>query len=464
MAAAIVLYREERTMKKSRSVIALALCCIMFLSLFGCGSEKPADFGEPAAAIESADLSAQLSEAGYTLKKVVVLSRHNIRSPLSGEGSVLGSVTTHQWCDWSSATSELTVLGGVSENIMGQYFRKWAVQNGLFDENEIPAEGEVRFYSNAKQRTLATSKNFSAGMFPVTDIPIETHAEYDTMDPVFTPAITFVSEAYNDAVQAQIDELFRQDEDFLQELQSGYALIEDVIGYKDSSAYNSGEVGDLVPDDFTVELEQGKEPSMQGSLKLGCQISDALVLQYLETPNDADAGFGQTLDAQQWRTISKVKDLYGDVLFTAPLVSVNVANPLIKEIKSDLEGSGKFTFLCGHDSNIGSVLAALGVQKYELPGTPETVPIGAKLAFEIWEKDGQSYAAVHMIYAAAEQLRANAILSPDAPPVSYYPEFDGMSKNADGLYGAADLAGRMQQALDSYDALLSQYSDVAEAA
>ena len=43
----------------------------------------------------------------YKLDEVVVLSRHNIRSPLSGPESALGRITPHQWFVWSSAPSEL---------------------------------------------------------------------------------------------------------------------------------------------------------------------------------------------------------------------------------------------------------------------------------------------------------------------------------------------------------------------
>ena len=38
---------------------------------------------------------------GYTLDRVVVLSRHNIRSPLSGIGSLLGDITPHEWFNWT---------------------------------------------------------------------------------------------------------------------------------------------------------------------------------------------------------------------------------------------------------------------------------------------------------------------------------------------------------------------------
>ena len=60
----------------------------------------------------------------YKLQEVVILSRHNIRSPLSTNGSTLSRLTSHQWTDWSSAPSELTLRGGALETMMGQYFRK----------------------------------------------------------------------------------------------------------------------------------------------------------------------------------------------------------------------------------------------------------------------------------------------------------------------------------------------------
>ena len=402
--------------------------------------------------------------AKYQLKEVVVMSRHNIRSPLVGKDSLLGSVTTHDWITWSSDTSQLTVRGGNAEYAMGQYFRLWAAENGLFEQNARPAEGEVRFYANAKQRTLATAKSFSAGMFPVANIDIESHAEYDKMDPVFTPAITFTSDNYNEAAQVQIDEMFRSDTQLMSKLQSSYDLIEEVVDYKNSPAYRNGECADLIAEDFQVELVEGKEPSMTGSLKLGCQISDALVLQSYEAPDAETAGFGTALTSEQLAQISAAKDMYVDVLFTAPLVSVNVAHPLLEVIQEELNSSHKFTFLCGHDSNIGSVLAALEVEPYELTGTPEVVPIGSKLVLEVWSKDGERYVAPRLVYAEADQLRNTDVLTLDQPPIKHDLAFAGLSANADGVYSLQDFLLRMQKALDAYDELFQQYNELAAAA
>ena len=129
----------------------------------------------------SLSLLGQSTHEQYTLKQVVVLSRHNIRSPLSGRQSALQRITPHEWHPWSSAPSELSLRGGALETMMGQYFRKWLVSEGLMQENEIPTEGKMRFYANSLQRTIATAQYFSSGMLPVANVRIEHHCEVGKM-------------------------------------------------------------------------------------------------------------------------------------------------------------------------------------------------------------------------------------------------------------------------------------------
>ncbi len=82
-----------------------------------------------------------LSRSGYTLEQVVVLSRHNIRAPMSSKGSLLDEVTPHDWFEWSSDASELSLRGGASETIMGQHSKKgWSRKGCLRITNSLPRE------------------------------------------------------------------------------------------------------------------------------------------------------------------------------------------------------------------------------------------------------------------------------------------------------------------------------------
>ncbi len=400
----------------------------------------------------------------YTLKKVVVLSRHNIRAPLSGEGSFLSTATPHTWFQWTADTSQLSLRGGILETMMGQYFRKWLESEELIPENYQPEDGEVRFYANAKQRTQATARYFASGMLPVAIVDIERHADYDTMDETFTPKLHFLNDAYEKTAMEEIS-AFGGDkglEGLDSQMTDAYALLEDVLDLQDSEAYKKGELTGFTPGSIQIKLNLDEEPGMEGDLKTATQLVDALVLQYYEEEDPREAAFGHDLTMEDWQTLDSIKELYSKILFTSTAVAVNVAQPLLVEIKNELqEENRRFTFLCGHDSNIASVLAAMGVEEYSLPGTVERdTPIGVKLVFEVYEgPDQQDYCRIRLV-----QIRELEPLDLDTPPASFAPDFRGMEKNADGLYLLEDVYNRIQEGLDLYDTLSLTAGSAEEAA
>ena len=433
-------------------VSVLVVQCLYWTGLITTGTKTPANGPDISFTAEGT-----LSREGYKLEQVVVLSRHNIRAPLSSGDSALGRSTPHEWFKWSSNPSELSLRGGVLETQMGQYFRKWLESRGLFPENYHPEEGKVRIYANSKQRTIATSEYFISGLLPTANIGIETHMDFDKMDPVFTPRLTFVSPEYNADATEQAMKLYG---DAIKGLSDNYDLLTDVIDMKKSKAWEDGSISELVTNDTELILEKDKEPAMKGSLKTGCSISDALVLQYYEESDPVKAAFGHQLTQEQWKQISEVKDLYGDVLFTAPLIAANVANPLLREIESEMTDNDRvFTFLCGHDSNIGSVLAALGAEEYELPGAIESkTPIGCKLVFcRYLGPDGNRYCSVDMVYQTTDQLRYAPMLDLETHPAIVPMHFSGIKANGDGLYTEKDFMGLLKESIAEYDEILNKY-------
>ncbi len=396
----------------------------------------------------------------YTLKEAVVLSRHNIRSPLSGPESALGRITPHEWFHWSSGKSELSLRGGVLETEMGQFFRKWLVSEGLMNENHLPAEGTMRFYANSMQRTIATAQYFSSGMLPVANVKIEHHYDLNTMDPVFTPQLTVVSEDYCARASKQIADIFGNGslKGVGVKMADNYALLEKVLDVEQSTAWQAGEFTGFKTNDTEIILELNKEPGMGGSLKTACSASDALVLQYYEEPDEQKAAFNHDLTRGDWEKISAVKDYYGDILFTAPLVAVNVAHPLLQTILNELRTEGRqFTFLCGHDSNLGSVLAALGLTEYKLPEAIESkTPIGSKLVFEKWlGADGKEYVAMNLVYQSVDQLRQKPLLMLENRPMVFPISLEGLMANRDGLYLLSDLEARFEECIAAYYQLLT---------
>ncbi|AEA21194.1 putative glucose-1-phosphatase [Prevotella denticola F0289] len=392
----------------------------------------------------------------YKLKEVVILSRHNIRSPLSTNGSALSKMTPHEWTEWSSAASELTLRGGVLETEMGQFFRKWTVEEGLFKENYVPTVDEVNLYANSMQRCIATAQYFSSGFMPVAGLHVNHRYVPSKMDPVFFPRLTKSSEAFRTEAMKQINAMGGKDGlvGINKGLKDSYDIISKVLDMKQSEYYKKGEVKDFVDNDTRITLNLNQEPGMKGSLKNANSASDAFILQYYEEPDALKAAFGHKLSLEDWTKIARIKDVYGDVLFTAPIVAVNVAHPLLQYMYDELNAdTRKFTFLCGHDSNIASVDAALGVEDYSLPNSIEKkTPIGSKLVFEKWvDAAGKAYVAINLVYQSTGQLKQMSLLDLRHTPQIYALKLKGLTQNTDGLYTFEDVNNRFLQAIRAYD-------------
>ena len=422
------------------------------------GEPEAADlYGEDPGAADLKDRIGPLSHDGYSLEQVVVLSRHNIHAPLSGKGSALDTMTPHEWYEWSSAPSELSVRGGTLETGMGQYFRKWLEEEGLFPTNYRPSEEAVRIYANSRQRTIATAQFFTAGLLPVCNKDVEYRLAYEGTDGVFGPFLSYSSEAYQAFAEEEMHRIY---DPVIAGLEDNYALLAEVIDAEESEDYQNGVFTGFVTDDSVFGVVGGKEPSVSGSLRLACTISDALVLQFYEEQDSTKAAFGHELSWEEWESIAEIKDVYEDALFTVPEVAVNTAHPLLCEIDRELMTEGRqFTFLCGHDSNVAGVLAALRTEDYSLPCAIEKkTPIGVKLVICRWRNaEEEEVISLDLVYQTVKQLRECTLLGLSEPPAIYGLRLKGLAADADGCYKADEVMMRLEEVIGEYDALPAAY-------
>lgn len=398
----------------------------------------------------------------YKLKEAVVLSRHNIRSPLSDSKSALGRMTPHEWNKWTAGKSELTLRGGVLETQMGQYFRKWAVDAGLFPENYSPTADDLNVIANSMQRCIATAQYFSSGFMPVGGVTVNHRYTPSKMDPLFNPQLTKVSPEFVETAMKQISDMGGKKGivGINEKIRPDYELMIDVLDVNDSPMAKEKDPYLDAFGNYNTEivLEKFKEPAMKpgSALKELNSASDAFILQYYEQPDSVKAAFGHKLTRKDWERLAHVKDTYQDVLFTAPIVATNVAYPLIQYIYDELRSPDrKFTFLVGHDSNLSSVATALGIDKYELPDAIEKkTPIGSKIVVEKFVgPDGKEYGDINIVYQSVNQLKNMELLDLDNPPVIYPLSLKGVNRNADGLYEMADILTAFENAIAAYQAI-----------
>ena len=391
--------------------------------------------------------------AKYQLKEVVVMSRHNIRSPLTSGGAAHTRVTPHQWFAWTSPSSQLSLRGGVLETEMGQFFRKWLVGEGLLPDNYRPEGSEVLFYANSRQRTFATAKYFSAGFLPFANVEIQHKYFEDKMDPVFTPKFTKMNATYRQQILDEMQTIHGGPQAWMQSVQPTLTMMEDILDMAHSPAAKN-DTTHFRYDDTQFVLEKGDEPKMKGGYKLANSVADALVLQCYES--ESMTAFGHQLTEKQWRDICAVKEVYDALLFTTHSAAVNLAYPLVSRIREELHHIGrKFTFLCGHDSNLASIGAALRLRYPETEQALELhTPIGSKLVFEKWSDGTEEYVAINLVYQRVGQLQNRTLLSPDEPPMVKPVTIDGLTPNSDGLYRLSELDARMAEAMAEYDAIV----------
>ena len=403
--------------------------------------------------------------AKYELKEVVVMSRHNIRSPLTSGGAAYKRVTPYEWFKWTSPSSQLSLRGGVNETAMGQFFRQWVVSEGLLPDNYRPKEEEVLFYANSRQRTFSTAKYFSAGFLPFANVEITHKLAEDKMDPVFKPQFTKMNDTYRQQVLDEIEARYKGGpQAWMQSVQPTLTLMEQILDMAHSPAALEGDTLHFWYNDTQFKIEKDDEPRMTGGYTLANSVADALVLQCYE--NESMTAFGHELSTEQWRDICKVKEVYDALLFTTHAAAINIAYPLVSRIREELNRNDrKFMFLCGHDSNLASIGAAL---RFNYPETENALevhtPIGSKLVFEKWSDGNETYVAINLVYASVSQLQNRTLLSFDVPPMVRPVSIEGLTPNADGLYLLSDLDARIAEAMAEYDAIEDASTALAPAA
>ncbi len=340
----------------------------------------------------------------YQLEQVVVISRHNLRNSLkAGDDRGL-----------------LTLRGGEMETLMGQYFEARLRLQGLFPKNAQPSAEEVRFYANSYQRTIATAKYFSAGAFPIANIPIEFHRALGQKDRVFLPS---TDPAITKKLQAETNW-----KKLLNDTSKEIATVERLTGEK----FN--------PDNYSIKLrEDVVEWKAEDTLKKLNLAADALLMDYYD-------GKVSYSDAEM-RDVAKVSSILINSNFDRPLCSRALASPLLAVISDELNTTGrKFSFICGHDSNLSTILTAIGVEDYILPGTIEwRIPIASKIVIKKFRgSDGNKYARLSLVYPSTAQIINREMLTLDNPPMKVALKLRGLQPvDSDAIYKLSDVLQRI---------------------
>lgn len=118
-------------------------------------------------------------------------------------------------------------------------------------------------------------------------------------------------------------------------------------------------------------------------------------------------------------------------------------------VDEDKAGAPKVTLMVGHDSNIASLLSALQVKPYTLPGNDEKTPIGGQVVFERWHdgKNNKDLLKIEYVYQTADQLRNADVLSLKNPPKRVTLQLAGCDTDANGYCSWEQFSAALNSAL-----------------
>ena len=406
---------------------------------------------------------------GPQLKQVTIFSRHGARVPLADYEADLARVvgTGKEWPIWPVEGGHLSFRGATLEYMAGESFRNQYKKAGFdFDI------ADAYFCASPKQRTVETAMAFGSGFFPGADVTVNYKGAKDFsdhyLDPEFLPMFDYVSDPnFNwDAFRAEaireMDQMAKS-----KDLTENYRFMEKVLDFEHSEyAQSKGitQFGSNVT--FSVEKYTSSGAVAEPNISSDCDLfvasraSDAFILQFYEQDDYALKKYELTKDLtyNNFLTLSAVKDAVVDIVFTTPIVSVNVSHNMLKMLKREMQTPGrKFNFICAHDSSIASLLAALQVKPYLLDsGTTieRRTPIGFKFIIEKWGIDGTDYAKVYLAYYSATQMRMSnpADLTGTSGILQRYDlSFEGLNLQPNGYYLYEDLMAHFDKTLSLYD-------------
>ena len=360
----------------------------------------------------------------------------------------------NHWKRWPVEGSHLTLKGAALETLFGEYFRLWLNSEGVALDS-----ASIYFGASSKQRTIATARCFAAGMLPLITVPIDYKVKEDGnigyLDPDYLPLLNDQDSPYFDTTAFKLEAY----KEIGTPRQVSYKYLEKVLNFNRSplaKQRRSTHFNDTVGVNLTFYGAEGKrlEPTISGDLALANKASDAMILQYYEEDGSKVDLFGQKLSFRDFQRLAEIKDNYDDILFTPPILAVNISHCMLIKIHSEMMDENHiFSFLCSHDSMIGAVLSALQVHEYVLSGTIEgRTPIGVKFLIEQWcDEAGYKYIRPRLVYQSSAQIRHMAVLDLNHPPMFCDLSFAGLEKTPTGMYRFEDFIHHIERTIDAYN-------------
>jgi 4-phytase / acid phosphatase len=390
------------------------------------------------------------AQSDEALQKVVIVSRHGVRSAIAGTAEMAGWARD-PWPAWSVPPGDLTPRGAQLATQMGRYYRQYLDKQGATQAEGCPARGSVYVYADNVQRTRFTAQALIEGLGPGCGITYRSASD-GPVDRLFHPLGAGICKLDPMLAQTRVLERVGGNLNGLpRDLKAPFDTLQAVLDCCKPAlctAYGKGETCKL-PDLPTVQSPAGDGTRLDllGSLAIASTSAETLFLEYADGKPMAEVGWGRATPAQLSQVLRLHTEAF-DLMQRTPYLARKMGSPLLHRVTAAVTSSrslgfgppdpavreAKFVAYVGHDTNIFNLAGMLDTTWLQ-PGYQrnQTPPAGA-LMFEVREGADKKL-RVYSSYVAQsmDQMRNATPLTLDVPPVKTPLRLPGCSTSAPGF-------------------------------
>jgi 4-phytase / acid phosphatase len=382
------------------------------------------------------------------LLKVVVVSRHGVRTPLETFDDL------NRWTQrpggwpqaWNPTTwrhrcpGDLTQVGTELAALMGSYYHSRLVADHLFSAARCPESKTVFIRADVNERTQATgeaiAQGFAKGFPSPCQFPISVIESATNSDPLFHPtsAGMVCPLGASQAMQSIVARLPPGGFPALDKLHgAAIGAMQDVLQCcqreicvpKASNVVRPCRLTDR-PTRVTVA---GDKVKMEGAIGIASTAAEIFLLEYANGLPRSAVGWG-AVDVPKMASLLTLHNLQFDYMQRTKYIAQRQGSMLMRAVLETLLGGpfsgtmsgpmppaeAKFVAFVGHDTNIANLAALLGTDwnaSVQLPD--KTAPAGA-LVFELREHAGARHVVTYYVAQKVDQLRHWTPIDTSTPP------------------------------------------------
>ncbi|MDE1148899.1 MAG: histidine-type phosphatase [Azospirillaceae bacterium] len=360
------------------------------------------------------------------LERVVMLTRHGVRSPTKGPAE-LRRLSDQDWPTWPVGRGILTPHGADTIRQLGTYLGDAYRRRGLLGGDRCPATGAVFAWGDSgDQRTRASAQALLDGLVPDCGLMAQGRTP-DAKDPLFDAASSGACPM--DGAEATRALAAANGGDISAIPAAVAAALAALVQVVAPEACKPGASGPCFAAGPAKVVDKGGEVKMDGPLARGAMLAESLFLEYVQGFPASQVGWGRAATPSVLAAIMPVHDYQADLTRRTPYIASHNGALLARQIVAAVTGqtptdshlapvpaAAKLVSILGHDTNLSNVAGILGVD-WTLPNQPDKTAPDTTLAFEVSREPatGKRYVQVVLYYQTLDDLRQGAALTPDHP-------------------------------------------------